>query len=998
MQRTQEGTSWSKGVASRPRRALALVSASALAVLALPTAAHADIVSNTVVAGGSPSVVAGDTTTIGYSIQNQNNRDGDAQNNCNPADATPATLTVTAPAAVTVTPSTRQFTACGTTQYFDFSSATPGPYAISVSISDAGTGSYVTSGATFTLTVTKPAVVNTAPAVTISGVMNGASYEFGNVPVARCNVTDKEDGNSSFDASLTAITGTRAAEGLGSQTASCDYTDTANGGGLNAKASATYTIVDTSKPLVTVDAPDPVEATNALTPVEFSASAYDAVDGVRPVTCKTAGSAVYASGDGFPVGTTTLSCSATDKAGNTGTSDLFDVVVSDTTAPEVSTPANILVGNDAATVVYEDATATDLVDGTIAASCLPASGTKFALGTTTVTCSATDKAGNKGTATFTVEVQDVTKPVVTVPANRTVEATGPTGAAATWDAATAEDDVDGPVGVTCGRTPGEIFPIGTTTVTCTAADKAGNTGDNSFTVTVKDTTAPKVIVPAGITKEATSAAGATATFSASAEDLVDGSVFTECTPAPGSTFGLGATTVICEATDAAGNTASGSFTVSVKDTTAPSVKVPANEVAEATGPNGAKVVYGDVSASDLVDGPMNPSCTQASDTVFALGTTTVTCTAIDAAGNPGSSSFTVKVQDTTPPEVQAPANLVRGNDSPTGAVVAYTGAGASDLVSGVRPVTCSPASGSAFPLGITKVTCTASDEAGNTGEATFTIEVQDQTKPVVTVPADIVKEATGPSGAAVTYMGVTASDDVDGPLTATCTRASGTVFPLGTTTVTCTAKDKAGNLGGNSFTVTVEDTTAPNLTVSTARTATATSPNGAVVTYSAPSASDIVDGAVGASCDKASGSVFPLGSTTVTCTATDKAGNTGMETFTVTVTAAWSNVLQPVNSDGSSIFKLGSTVPVKFQLTGASAGITSLSARLYLQRVGAVGAGSVPEAISTSSATTGNLFRYDAPSGQYVFNLSTKTLSAGAYQLRIDMGDGVLRTVNISLK
>ncbi len=70
-------------------------------------------------------------------------------------------------------------------------------------------------------------------------------------------------------------------------------------------------------------------------------------------------------------------------------------------------------------------------------------------------------------------------------------------------------------------------------------------------------------------------------------------------------------------------------------------------------------------------------------------------------------------------------------------------------------------------------------------------------------------------------MGVTASDDVDGPLTATCDKASGTVFPLGTTTVTCSAKDKAGNLGDNSFTVTVEDTTAPNLTVSTARTATA---------------------------------------------------------------------------------------------------------------------------------------------------------------------------------
>ena len=130
---------------------------------------------------------------------------------------------------------------------------------------------------------------------------------------------------------------------------------------------------------------------------------------------------------------------------------------------------------------------------------------------------------------------------------------------------------------------------------------------------------------------------------------------------------------------------------------------------------------------------------------------------------------------------------------------------------------------------------------------------------------------------------------------------------------------------------------------------------------------------------------------------------TGWSTFdqaavTVTVTAAWSNVLQPVNADGSSVFKLGSTVPVKFALTGASAGISNLSARLYLQRVGAGATGTVLEAISTSNATTGNLFRYDATSGQYIFNLNTKTLSAGTYQLRIDLGDGVLRTVNISLR
>jgi hypothetical protein len=979
-------------------RGLAATSAAVVLAVAGGAAAHADSIQNTVVAGGSPSVAVGETTSIGYSIQAPTAANpNDPEAGCNASDGSAATLTVNAPAAVTVTPASRVYTTCKTDQYFDFSSATPGSYSITVSVSDSNTvGLYSTSGATFTLTVTKPVVVNTAPTVTITNATNGASYEFGNVPVARCNVIDKEDGNSSFDASLSAITGTRAAEGLGSQTASCNYDDA---GGLNAKASVTYSIVDTTKPLVTVTAPPNTEATGALTSVTFSASAHDAVDGSRPVTCTTAGGTSYASGGSFPVGTTTLTCTATDKAGNIGTSDPFSVVVTDTTAPAVTTPANIVVGNDKATVTYSNATATDLVDGSVAASCTPASGTTFALGTTTVTCSATDKAGNKGTNTFTVEVQDKTKPVVTVPGNSTAEATGPDGAAVEYSAVTAKDDVDGALTPTCSKASGTLFPLGTTTVTCSATDKAGNTGDSSFTVTVKDTTAPEVTVPGTITKEATSAAGATATFSASASDAVDGAVATKCEPTSGSTFALGSTSVTCSATDAAGNTGTGGFTVTVQDTTAPKVTVPANELAEATGPNGAKVVYGDVSASDVVDGPMNPSCSQASDTVFPLGTTKVTCSATDAAGNTGSSSFTVKVVDTTAPEVKAPANLVVGNTSPTGASnVVYTGATAKDLVSGELPVTCTPPSGSTFALGLNTVTCTATDAAGNKGTASFTIEVQDQTKPTVTVPADVTAEATGPTGATVDYMGVTAIDDVDGPLTATCTKASGTVFPLGTTTVTCSATDKAGNTGDNTFTVTVRDTTAPNLTVSAARSATATSAAGAAVTYTAATATDLVDGSVTASCDRASGSVFPLGTTTVVCMATDKAGNTGRESFTVTVTAAWSGVLQPVNADGSSIFKLGSTVPVKFQLTGASAGITDLGARLYLKRIGAGATGTVLEAVSTSSATSGNLFRYDATSGQYIFNLNTKPLSAGMYELRIDLGDGVLRTVNITLR
>jgi hypothetical protein len=119
---------------------------------------------------------------------------------------------------------------------------------------------------------------------------------------------------------------------------------------------------------------------------------------------------------------------------------------------------------------------------------------------------------------------------------------------------------------------------------------------------------------------------------------------------------------------------------------------------------------------------------------------------------------------------------------------------------------------------------------------------------------------------------------------------------------------------------------------------------------------------------------------------------------TCPATYAWSGVLQPVNADGSSVFKLGSTVPVKFALTGDSASITTLQATLFVAKISNSIVGTDGEAVSTSAATTGNLFRYDPTSGLYVFNWSTKGLSSGTYQLRIDLGDGVLHTVILGLK
>jgi len=173
--------------------------------------------------------------------------------------------------------------------------------------------------------------------------------------------------------------------------------------------------------------------------------------------------------------------------------------------------------------------------------------------------------------------------------------------------------------------------------------------------------------------------------------------------------------------------------------------------------------------------------------------------------------------------------------------------------------------------------------ANNQAAATTSVVAPDTTPPVMTLPGATTAEATGPSGAAVTYA-ASARDAVDGPVAISCAPASGATFPLGPTTVACTARDAAGNVATGGFVVTVVDTTGPALAgVPAGQTVDATSPNGGVATWPAPTANDAVDGPVPVICTPASGATFPIGSTTVTCTATDAHGNTTSATFTVSV-------------------------------------------------------------------------------------------------------------------
>ncbi len=150
-----------------------------------------------------------------------------------------------------------------------------------------------------------------------------------------------------------------------------------------------------------------------------------------------------------------------------------------------------------------------------------------------------------------------------IPAHQVIEATSPAGGVASWSIPTAIDGADAAVPVTCAPAAGSPFPLGLTTVTCSATDRYGNQASAHFTVTVRDTTPPALSLPASIIAAATTASGATVAFAASAIDVVNLSVPVQCSPASGSSFAIGATVVRCTASDTAGNIASGSFQVTI---------------------------------------------------------------------------------------------------------------------------------------------------------------------------------------------------------------------------------------------------------------------------------------------------------------------------------------------------------------------------------------------------------------------------------------------------
>ena len=142
-----------------------------------------------------------------------------------------------------------------------------------------------------------------------------------------------------------------------------------------------------------------------------------------------------------------------------------------------------------------------------------------------------------------------------------------------------------------------------------------------------------------------------------------------------------------------------------------------------------------------------------------------------------------------------------------------------------------------------------------------------------------------------------------------------------------------------------------------------------------------------------------VGEHTIVIEAEDFVGNKKTETIVYNVIYNFGGFLPPIKADGSGVYKLGRTLPIKFQLKDVSNQyISTATTQLFVAKIsnGIVGTDEIP--LSTSNADTGNIFRYDAVNNEYIYNLSTDTLSVGSWQLKVVLDDGKYYTVVISIK
>lgn len=384
-----------------------------------------------------------------------------------------------------------------------------------------------------------------------------------------------------------------------------------------------------------------------------------------------------------------------------------------------------------------------------------------------------------------------TPPTLTLPSDITASATGPSGAVVNYTAS-ASDAEDGVIAPTCIPASGSTFPLGLTQVNCSATDSDGETTSGMFNVSVFDTTAPSISAVVSPPANANGWNNSNVTVSFTCSDGESGVL--SCTaPVTLSSEGAGQSTS-GTAVDTYGNSATVTASGINIDLTPPSISASLSQAPNANGWHKTDVTV----SFTCSDGLSGVDACPADVTVSDEGTTTVSRTVFDNAGNSDAASVTVKLDKTAP--------TISGSRSPTAnsfgwnsesVAVNYT---CNDSLSGVA--SCGPDETLSNEGENQSSSGVAVDNAGNqSGSETVSnidIDLTDPTVSLVGGPADGGSYYFGSVPAAPTCSASDALSGLDG----SCS-VSGYSAAVGTHTASASADDKAGNSASASSTYTV---------------------------------------------------------------------------------------------------------------------------------------------------------------------------------------------------
>lgn len=809
---------------------------------------------------------------------------------------------------------------------------------------------------------------------------------------------------------------------VGSYTITYDVTDSST----NAATPVTRTVnvVDTTAPVIELlgISPETVEVGAAY--ADAGATASDIGDGELTLSIMTINSVDTAS-----VGSYTVTYDVSDLSTNAATQVTRIVNVVDTTAPVITLAGISQVIVEAGSAYLDaGATATDIGDGDLTGAIITSNPVITSiLGAYTVTYDVMDSSMNPAAqVSRSVVVQDTTIPTISlIGANpQVIEA----GDAYIELNATASDLVFGDISgsIVIDVTNVDTSAVGTYTVTYNVLDASGNAAvELSRSITVQDTTSP-VIEPITLPDDlspnspypfelAADANTITVTWPIDVADSdpdvviacsVDGVDLMQSGPLQingdqvtatfSYDFPVGSTIVTCTATDTENPPTEVEFTIDVLDVTAPAApETPLDDFSsiEATGPSGTTVAWAQLFADDAVDGRVVADCSALSGSVFAIGTTTVSCTATDTAGHESSiSTFDITVVDSTNPDllgVPTTTIFVAAGATGTASPNIYAGISTTDIADPAPVLVCSPTT--ALPFGQNIITCTATDASGNSTSASYVIDVIDETDPTITLigPASITLEAGVDTYA---EQGASAVDNVDGDLTsAIVITGSVNASAVGVYTLYYGVSDNQGLPAVTvSRTVNVVDTIAPVITVPASPILITDASSPTAVSFDV-SVFDAGYPATAVVCMPASGSDFYWGETPVTCNASDGSGNVA-NSATFTVTHRYLYDIKIILPKG--VAKVGSTIPLDWQYLDWDTGLPVDSSAL---NVGISWAATddceTPGGTGIFGEDSGSSkFRYSSPDMLWQYSLQTKDeeLIRGDYLIIISPpGEGV---------